>query len=71
MKYIITNDISFDNSIIKYKYKLNYSFPFIEYVLNKIIDKYDNNDIIDIKDLSSSAFDNALELKIRNYIGKL
>ena len=74
MKYIIiepvdqTNNIRFNDSIISKKFKLNYSFPFIEYVLNKMIDEYDNETKIDIKYMSGSAFGNALELKLRNYM---
>ena len=73
MKYIIVknennlNIINFDKSIINGKFKLNYSFPFIEYVLNNIIESYDNDNKIDIKYLSGSAFGNALELKLRKY----
>ena len=36
-----------------------------------MIDEYDNNNKIYIKDLSGSEFGNVLELKIRNYINKL
>ena len=77
MKYIIvetennSNFINFDDSIINNKFKINFSFPFIEYALNSMIDEYDNNNKISIKDLSGSAFGNALELKIRKYINGL
>ena len=74
MKYIIveskdkTNNIRFDDKLIDKKFRINYSFPFIEYVLNNIIEEYDFSNKIDIKDLSGSTFGNAHELKIRNYI---
>jgi len=77
MKYIIveqednSNIINFDDSLINKKFKINFSFPFIEYVLNGMIDEYDNNNKINIKDLTGSAFGNALELKIRKYIKQL
>ena len=77
MKYIIveqednSNVINFDDSLINNKFKINFSFPFIEYVLNSMLDEYDNNNKINIKDLSGSAFGNALELNIRKYIKKL
>ena len=77
MKYIIvetednSNIINFDYSIINNKFKINFSFPFIEYVLNSMIEEYDNDNKICIKDLTGSAFGNALELKIRKYINEL
>ena len=76
MKYIIvepednSNNISFDDSIVNKIFKINFSFPFIEYVLNSIIEEYDNSNKIDINYLSGSAFGNALELKIIEYIKK-
>ena len=76
MKYIIVesedniNNISFNDSIIEKKFSINYSFPFIEYVLNNIIEEYNSNTKINIKDLSGSAFGNALELKIRNHLSE-
>jgi len=77
MKYIIiksednSNSINFDDSIINNKFKINFSFPFIEFILNSMIEEYDNNNKICIKDLSGSAFGKALELKIRKYIDEL
>ena len=77
MKYIIvepqdkTNNIRFDDKLTDKKFRINYSFPFIEYALNDIIEEYDFSNKIDIEDLSGSAFGNALELKLRKYIKKL
>lgn len=78
MKYIITtsedelNNISFNVSILNKKFRINYSFPFVEYAINSILDEInDINTKIDIKMLSGSAFGNALELKIRDYLNKL
>ena len=77
LKYIIietedkANNIKFDDNLINKKFKINYSFPFIEYVLNDIIEEHDFNNKIDIKDLSGSAFGSVLEQKIRKYIKQL
>ena len=77
MKYIIveledkSNIIKFDSKIKDKKFKINFSFPFIEYVLNNMIDEYNDGSKIDIKNLSDSAFGNALELKIRKYMNEL
>ena len=78
MKYIITtsedelSSISFNESILNKKFNINYSFPFVEYAINSILDEFnDINTKIDIKMLSGSAFGNALELKIRDYLTKL
>ena len=64
MKYIIiiesednSNYINFNNSLIDKKFKINYSFPFIEYVINNILEENDNDNKI-----------NTLEIKIREYI---
>lgn len=57
-------DIKFDKNLINKKFKLRYSFPFVEKVIDKMIKEYDNDKKIDIKDLSGSAYGNALELKI-------
>ncbi len=77
MKYIVvesedeSNIIKFDSKIKDKKFKINFSFPFVEYVLNNMIDEYDNDRKIDITNMSGSAFGNALELKIRKYINKM
>ena len=77
IKYIITKSedelstIRFDDSIIKTKFTLNYSFPFIEYALNNIIDEFDNDTKVNINNLSGSAFGYAFELKIRDYLNQL
>ena len=77
IKYIITkseeelNNINFDDSILEKKFTINYSFPFVEYAINSIIDEFDNNNTkIDINILSGSAFGNALELKIIDFLNK-
>ena len=64
MKYIAiiesednSNYINFNNSLIDKKFKINYSFPFIEYVINNILEEDDNGNKI-----------NTLEIKIREYI---
>ena len=59
------NDIIFDKDLLNKKFKLRYSFPLIEKIIDKIINEYDNEEKINIKQLSGSAFGNALELKIR------
>ena len=58
-------DIKFDQKLTNKRFKLRYSFPFVEKVIDEMIMEYDNDDTIKIKDLSGSAYGNALELKIR------
>ena len=58
-------DIQFDNKLKNKKFSIRYSFPFVEKVIDKIIEEYDNKDKININELSGSAYGNALELKIR------
>ena len=62
------NDIIFDNELKNKKFSLRYSFPFVEKVISKMIEEYDNRDKINIDELSGSAYDNDLELKIRENI---
>ena len=62
---IETNDIIFDDDLLDKKFKLRYSFPLIEKIIDKIINEYDNEEKINIKELSGSAYGSALELKIR------
>ena len=59
------NDIIFDDDLLDKNFKLRYSFPLIEKIIDKIINKYDNEDKININELSGSAYGHALELKIR------
>ena len=65
------NEIIFDNNLVDKKFKLRYSFPLIEKIIDKIINEYDNEDKINIKELSGSAYGNALELKIRENLKSL
>ena len=62
--------IYFDEVLVEQNFKLFYSFPLIEHVINNMIEDYDTNEKINIKNLSGSAFGNALEIKIRDYISK-
>ena len=57
--------IIFDEKLKSKKFKLRYSFPFIEKVIDNMIKEYDNKDKININELSGSAYGNALEIKIR------
>ena len=66
-----TTDIKFDEALKLKKFKLKYSFPFIETVIDKMINEYDNEDKININELSGSAYGNALELKIRENLKNL
>ena len=65
------NDIIFDELLEKSHFKLRYSFPFIEKIIENMIEEYNNGDKININELSGSAYDNALELKIRENLNKL
>ena len=58
------DDIIFDDSLKQKKFKLRYSFPFVEKSLENIIKKYNNGDKVDIQDLSGSAYGNVMEIKI-------
>ena len=60
------DDIIFDDSLKQKKFKLRYSFPFVEKSLENIIKEYNNGDKVDIQDLSGSAYGNAIEIKIRD-----
>ena len=77
MKYIVvetedkSNIVKFDSEIKNKRFKINFSFPFMEYVLNNMINEYDNEGKININDLSGSAFGNALELKLIKYMNEL
>ena len=64
------NNILFDDSLKSNYFKLRYSFPFIEKVVDNMIEGYNNDDKIDIKLLSGSAYGNALEIKIREKLNK-
>ena len=57
--------IIFDESLRKKFFKLRYSFPFVENVIDSMIESYDSNDKLNINELSDSAYGNALENKIR------
>ena len=63
-------DIKFDEELKFKKFRLKYSFPFIETVIDKMIKTYDNENKININELSCSAHGNALELKIRENLNK-
>ena len=62
---IRTTDIIFDESLRKKFFKLKYSFPFVENVIDLMIESYDSDDKLNISELSGSAYGNALEIKIR------
>ena len=62
---IRTTDILFDESLRKKFFKLRYSFPFVENVIDLMIESYDSDDKLNINELSGSAYGNALEIKIR------
>ena len=68
---IETNDIrntlesNASDNLLNKKFKLRYSFPLFEKIIDKIINEYDNKEKININELSGSAYGNALELKIR------
>ena len=67
-------DIKFDETLKYKKFILRYSFPFVEKVIDKMIEEYDNEDKININELSGSAYGNTLELKIRenlNYFNQV
>jgi len=63
-----SNSIYINQSLFNQKFDINFSFPFIEYVVNKIIEEYNNDSSIDIEKLSGSAFGNAFEYKISENI---
>ena len=63
-------DIKFNESLENYTFKLRYSFPLIEKVIDNMIEGYNNDDKIDINQLSGSAYGNALEIKIRENLDK-
>ena len=60
----------FNESLENSSFKLRYSFPFIENVIENMIEGYNNNDKININELSGSAYGNALEIKIRENLNK-
>ena len=66
-----TNFINFNESTIKEKFKIWFSFPFLNDVIKKMIETYNNDETIDIQCLSGSAYGNALELKIRKNISQI
>ena len=57
-------DIIFDEKLRKKKFKLRYSFPLLEDIIEKMLKGF-NDDKLDISSLSGSAFGNAMEIKIR------
>jgi len=59
-------NIIFDKELESKKFKLRYSFPFVEEVIENILEEYNNDKFINILQLSGSAFGNALEIKIRD-----
>jgi len=59
-----SNKIYIDDDISNNKFVINYSFPFIEYAFDKIIEEYNIDSSFDINKLSENAFRNALEFKI-------
>ena len=59
------SEIKFDESLRKKSFKLRYSFPLVEKVVESMIEEYNNDDKIDITELSGSIYGNALEIKIR------
>jgi hypothetical protein len=63
-----SNKIYINDEIFNQKFIINYSFPFIEYSVDRIIGEYNNGSSIDINKLSGSAFGNALEFKISENI---
>jgi len=58
-------EILFDENLKSKKFKLRYSFPLVEKVIDKMIEEYDTEDKININNLSGSSYGNALERKIR------
>jgi len=67
---IRTTDILFDESLRKKFFKLRYSFPFVENVIDLMIESYDSDDKLNINELSGSAYGNALEIKIRKNLNE-
>ena len=58
-------NINFNEDLKRTRFKLRYSFPFIENVIQKMLKDYNDDNKLDISELSGSAFGNALEIKIR------
>ena len=67
---IRTTDILFDESLRNKFFKLRYSFPFVENVIDLMIESYDSDDKLNINELSGSAYGNALEIKIRKNLNE-
>ena len=63
--------IKFDKKLTNKRFKLRYSFPFVEKVIDEMIMEYDNDDKIKIKDLSGSAYGKTLEFKIRENLSSI
>ena len=59
------NIIYFDEQLKEQKFKLEYSYEFIEIAFSKIIDMISPSTLIDMKDLSGSAIGSLLENKIK------
>ena len=64
------NDIIFNKELRGKNFKLAFSFPLVEKVIENMIEGFNNNDKIDINELSGSAYGNALEIKIRENLNK-
>jgi len=66
-----STDFIFNEDIINSAFKLTLSFPFVEEVIDSIIDEFNNVDKININLLSGAAYGNCLEIKIRQNLKKL
>ena len=64
------NDIIFDKSLKRRYFKLRYSFPFVGDVIKSMIEEFNNDNKLNIDELSGSAYGNALEIKIRENLNK-
>ena len=60
-------NITFDDSLERKFFQLRYSFPYIEKIINKMIEEFS----IKIEELSGSVFGNYLEIKIRQNLKEL
>ena len=64
------NIIVLNDNLINKKFKIDYSYEFIEIAFSKIIDMIANIRLIDMNDLTGSGFGSFLENKIRKKIEK-
>ena len=63
-------DIIFNDALKRKTFNLRYSFPLVEKIIESMIEEFNNNDKIDINELSGSGYGNALEVKMRENIDK-